>query len=119
MSEVKIKICPYCGQTGIDECDCVDAKRERVRLEYLERANDEIDKMLMPEEGACLATDDTISFIKAIAENVSYKEMQSVRVSLVGGIVITLKRAATGAIKIELSENKKSAVTVSENVRCV
>ena len=105
-------VCKYCGQVGLGPCDCDDAKRERVRREYLERANKEIENLLKADDGVSLADEETIDLLKSVAEFVSYRCLQNVKFTLTNGITVSVKRVAAGAIKVERSESKKSSVAI-------
>ncbi len=108
MSETNV--CTYCGQVGFGPCDCGDAKRERVRREYLERANEEIEKLLTGEDGVSLADKATVDLLKSIAEHVSYRCLQSAKFVLVSGIAITMKRVSLFLLQAVKYDVRREAV---------
>ncbi len=103
--------CKFCGQIRIDgvRCDCNEAKAEVRRENYLERAREEIDKLL----GADIDEEIT-ERIKETAEYISYGKLNVAKFTTANNVTVTVKKVADGAIKIERSESIKNSSIVTE-----
>ena len=104
-------VCKFCGQIRIDNsrCNCREAEAEARRESYLERAREEIDKLLSED-----VDEGIVSRVKEIAEYVSYGKLNTAKFSTANGVTVTVKKVADGAIKIERSESIKSSSIVTE-----